>query len=338
MPEPLVSAQLISCNTAARPGTSGARPWACQTTPAPPGLAAKPIPRAARQTMPPACHRCCRPTLRLAGSPGRAGAAQHPQVVIHTPLVRGADAAKGPFRQTRGRQVNRFLAGIRLRHKDHHHGFAVHALHRHLGSQRHIQHAGALRCQVFLRLVRVGHSSSPIQCVAFRIDLRFHAQQQIPATQTRLIGKCNNRFHDGLANLARPLGLNPRRLVGSVEFGQEVLGGAHILQRWCPTAPSIWLAACSIPSSLGTNSAVWISLCMTVHFRAELAKIKSAGKRKVCRGHWQHWQPEWAGHSNLGPAFFWVLVSHALACGRKLAKCVMLSVSASRLPGQNFKP
>ena len=83
--------------------------------------------------------------------------------------------------------------------------------------------------------------------------------------------------------------------------------------------------------------------CASDHFSPSwtlLAKISSAGKRKVCRGQWQHWQPEWVGHSNLGPAFFCLFdceVQHQFG-GAKLTKCAMLSVSASRLPGQNFKP
>jgi hypothetical protein len=46
------------------------------------------------------------------------------------------------------------------------------------------------------------------------------------------------------------------------------------------------------------------------------------------------------GYSNLGPAFFCLFDcqdQHHFG-GAKHTKCTMLSVSASRLPGQNFKP
>jgi hypothetical protein len=48
------------------------------------------------------------------------------------------------------------------------------------------------------------------------------------ATQPRLIGEGQHGFDDRLADFARPLGLDARGFVGGVEFGDEVLGSAHI--------------------------------------------------------------------------------------------------------------
>lgn len=45
--------------------------------------------------------------------------------------------------------------------------------------------------------------------------------------QPTLVGIGDNRFHERLADFARALGLDARRFVGGVEFGEEVLGGAH---------------------------------------------------------------------------------------------------------------
>ena len=81
--------------------------------------------------------------------------------------------------------------------------------------------------QVFLNLVRIGQPFRPIELVAFFIHAPINAKQKMASAQARLVGVGHYRFHDRLANFARALGLNARRFVGGIKFGEEVLGRAH---------------------------------------------------------------------------------------------------------------
>ena len=137
-------------------------------------------------------------------------AAQHPDVFVSAVLIGRADAPVGATRQACGLYVDRFLAGICLGHVDNNQSLAVDTLDGDFRTQWMIERAGALRREIFLGLVGIGHAFWPVLGIAFFVDPPLHAQEQPSPSQSRLIGKGNDRIHQRFADLTGALGFNAR--------------------------------------------------------------------------------------------------------------------------------